>query len=247
MKVPQTSPSALLRYDSVVRVTQYVWLGTARRLRSRFLIAWQEEFGASSPQGVGYRELCRQVPEWSGLASREIDNPIEAAFIEYMIVEPWVDLLTIPALPEGWQASYSTIADIHSVAFHFSKESAGAAPGALMFNLFEIDGPAEMEQGFLMAWPPRGEFKIHEPAVISTVLHQRMLPDARVKAFNRVEATSAEDYAGGIDRFQEAFPRAERKAARRRPRVVSHPSAAISGYSRLQRSPPPNPAFRPKR
>jgi NADPH:quinone reductase-like Zn-dependent oxidoreductase len=80
-----------------------------------------------------------------------------------------------------------------------------------MFNLFEIDGPAGMEQGFLMAWPPRGEFKINEPTTLSTVLHQRMLPHATIKAFNRAEVTSAEDYAEGIDRFQQAFPRAERK------------------------------------
>jgi NADPH:quinone reductase-like Zn-dependent oxidoreductase len=80
-----------------------------------------------------------------------------------------------------------------------------------MFNLFEIDGPAGMEQGFLMAWPPRGEFKINEPTTLSTVLHQRMLPHATIKAFNRAEVTGAEDYAEGIDRFQQAFPRAERK------------------------------------
>ena len=80
-----------------------------------------------------------------------------------------------------------------------------------MFNLFEIDGSAGMEQGFLMEWPARGIFKIKEDALIATVLHQRMLPTATIKAFNRAEVTSAEDYAKGISRFEEAFPRAARK------------------------------------
>lgn len=216
MIVPSASPSSFLRYDCVVRLTQYVPAGAAAASPQAFLAAWTEAFAASSPDGVLYRELCRQVPEWSALAKREIDNPIEAAFIEYMIVEPWVDLSALSAVPATQQASWSITQDVHSVAFRFAKESQ-QAPGALMFNLFEIDGPAGMEQGFLMAWPPRGEFKIHEHTTISTVLHQRMLPHATIKAFNRAEVTSAEDYAEGIDRFQQAFPRAERKAGTEAP------------------------------
>ena len=207
----RTSPSTLLRYDSVVRLTQYLPAKNSATQQDVFIAKWREVFGGSSPEGVLYRELCRQIPEWSDLAKREIDNPIQATLIEYMIVEPWVDLATVPALPETQQPSYSAIQDVHSVAFHFVKEGHLEKPGALMFNLFEIDGPAGMEQGFLMAWPPRGEFKMNEPATLSTVLHQRMLPGARVKAFNRAEVTSAEDYAAGINRFEEAFPRAERK------------------------------------
>jgi hypothetical protein len=171
---------------------------------------------------VLYRELCRQVPEWSALAKREIDNPLEAAFLEYMIVEPWVDLAALPALPASQHEAYSIVQDVHSVAFHFAKESQ-ETPGALMFNLFEIDGSAGMEQGFLMAWPPRGEFKINEPTTLSTVLHQRMLPHATIKAFNRAEVSSAEDYAEGIDRFQQAFPRTERKVAAKGPSTVKPP------------------------
>ncbi len=210
MIVPPVNPSRLLRYDSVVRLTQYVPGAAAAASPDTFVAAWKGEFAASAHDGVLYRELCRQVPEWSALAKREIDNPIEAAFLEYMIVEPWVDLAALPALPVSQREHYSIVQDVHSVAFHFSKEQQ-AEPGALMFNLFEIDGPAGMEQGFLMAWPPRGEFKINEPTTLSTVLHQRMLPHATIKAFNRAEVTGAQDYAEGIDRFQKAFPRAERK------------------------------------
>ncbi len=212
-----SSPSTLLRYDSVVRLTQYVPAENSATAQGAFIAKWREVFGASSSEGVLYRELCRQNPKWSELAKREIDNPIQAAFIEYMIVEPWVDLSTLPSLPDTEQALYSVIEDIHSVAFHFVRQRHQETAGALMFNLFEIDGPAAMEQGFLMAWPPRGEFKMSEPATLSTVLHQRMLPAATIRAFNRAEVTSAEDYAAGIDRFQQAFPRAQRKAGAEAP------------------------------
>jgi NADPH:quinone reductase-like Zn-dependent oxidoreductase len=190
------------------------------------IAAWKEAFAVPSPEGVLYRELCRQVPEWNALAEREIDNPIKAAYLEYMIVEPSVDLSTLPALPVGQQPSFSIIQDVHSVAFRFANEGRQTT-GALMFNLFEIDGPAGMEQGFLMAWPPRGEFKIREQTTVSTVLHQRMLAGATIKAFNRAEISSAEDYAEGIDRFEQAFPRAERKVGaevppKGRPPIRSH-------------------------
>jgi NADPH:quinone reductase-like Zn-dependent oxidoreductase len=212
MDFPQINPSRLLRYDSVVRLTQYVPTENGAMAEDAFVAGWREAFGASSTDGVVYRELCRQVPAWSERAKREIDTPIQAAFLEYLIVEAWVDLTRLPALPYSAEGAYRVLQDVHSVAFHFAKKGGEQRPGALMFNLFEIDGPAGMEQGFLMAWPPRGEFKIHEPATLSTVLHQRMLPEAGIKAFNRAEVTSAEEYAAGIDRFQQAFPRAERKA-----------------------------------
>jgi NADPH:quinone reductase-like Zn-dependent oxidoreductase len=177
-----------------------------------FVSAWKDAFGSSPADGVVYRELCRQVQEWSKLAQKEIDNPIQAQFIEYMVVEPWVNLAQLPPLPPGQESSYTVVEDEHSVAFRFCKESSTQTSGALMFNLFEIDGPAGMEQGFLMAWPPRGAFKFNEQAIIATVLHQRMRPRATIKAFNRVEVTSAEDYAEGIERFEAAFPRGERKS-----------------------------------
>jgi hypothetical protein len=78
------------------------------------IAAWREGFSTSSHDGVLYRELCRQVPEWSALAKREIDTPIEAAFIEYMIVEPWVDLSALPALPPTQHDAYF-IVDVQSL------------------------------------------------------------------------------------------------------------------------------------
>jgi NADPH:quinone reductase-like Zn-dependent oxidoreductase len=205
------SPAKLLRYDTVIRLTLYRREGDTEDA-DKFVTHWKDSVAGQATHGVLYRELCRQVPEWSALAAKEIDNPIDAAFLEYLIAEPDAKFESLPGLPTG-ETGYTLTQDLHTVAFRFTKHRTGEEPGALMFNLFEISGPAGMEQGFLMGWPPRGEFKINDPAVLSTVLHQRMLPDAKIKAFNRAEVTSAEDYAAGIDRFEKAFPRSARKAA----------------------------------
>jgi len=75
-----------------------------------------------------------------------------------------------------------------------------------------------------MGWPPRGEFKIHEAAVRSTMLHKHLVTPASIKAFNRAEITSAAGYAEGIDRFEAAFPRLDRAAGApgTQPPVRSH-------------------------
>jgi hypothetical protein len=124
MIVSTVSASSLLRYDSVVRLTQYIPAAGVAASPEDFTSAWKEAFSASSLDGILYRELCRQVPEWSALAKREIDNPIKADFLEYTIVEPWLDLSALPALPASQQEAYSIIQDVHSVAFHFSASSA---------------------------------------------------------------------------------------------------------------------------
>jgi len=201
----------LVQYDKIIRLTCFK--PKANNASQAALIeAWQQLASASAGTGVLYRELNRQVPEWGRLAAKEIDHPIEAAFLEYLIAEPDTPLSGLTALPPGCAQEYEVTEDLHTVAFRFVKET-DETPGALMFNLFEIDGPAGMEQGFLMNWPPRGEFKIQEHATLSTMLHQRMLEHATFKAFNRAEVTSAEAYAEGIERFEAAFPRGERKVA----------------------------------
>jgi hypothetical protein len=206
----------IVRYDTVIRLTQYRLSDSApaERAIAGFISAWKAAFGGSLSRGILHRELCRQVPEWTALAAKEVDNPIEAHFIEYLVAEPELDLSTIPALPpatEGWNITQ----DLHTVAFRLTKDQAQQAVGALMFNLFEVDGPPGMEQGFLMDWPPRGAFKMKEDALISSMLHQRMLSGASVKAFNRAEVTSAAGYAEGIDRFEVAFPKGRAQGCRR--------------------------------
>ena len=212
MSAFEPSPADVVRYDHVIRLTQYRYAAGSPSPQeiSDFIAAWKEANATAPLSGVLYRELCRQVPEWSALAAKEAQNPIDAVFLEYLIAEPGVDLDAVPALPAGGEQHYSIVGDVHQVAFRFTKPDAGTPSGALMFNLFEIDGPAGLEQGFLMGWPPRGAFKIAETAVRSTMLHHHMLTPASIKAFNRAEIAGAAAYAEGIDRFEAAFPRVDR-------------------------------------
>ena len=245
----ELSPAQLVRYDHVIRLTQYRHRdGAASPWETdEFITAWKQANAAAAVPGVVYRELCRQVPEWTALAAKEVDSPIEAGFLEYLVAEPDVDLDSVAALPPSQSHRYSIGGDLHTVAFRFAKDSAGAPSGALMFNLFEINGPAGMEQAFLMDWPARGEFKINEDAIRSTMLHQRMLTTATIKAFNRAEISSAAAYAEGIDRFEAAFPRAARKNAEGalppgvKPPIRSH----LGLFEIVAVSPPGAPATKP--
>ena len=217
------SPSDVVAYDHVIRLTQYRYREGAPPQPDidGFIAAWKESNAASAVPGVLYRELCLQVPEWSAMVAKEMDNPIQAVFLEYLVAEPGVDLDALNALSTSEAHRYIVVQDVHTVAFRFAKAFTRAPSGAVMFNLFEINGPAGMEQGVLMGWPPRGEFKIKEEATRSAILHQRMLPQATIKLFNRAEISSAAAYAKGIDRFEAAFPRTARVAS-----AGTHPAGA---------------------
>ena len=221
------SPLHILQPHHVVRLTgvSIADQASSEISRPRLREDWRR---AQEPvsNGLLYAELCEQIPEWSALAEAEMDHPIAYDFLEYAVFEPGTPFTTLavsPVLP----ASVSTPLGLFNVSFRFVKENTTKTPGALMFNLFEIDGPPAMEQGFLMAWPPRGMFKIQEDSVFATVLHQRMQRIDRIAAFNRAEVSSAADYASGIARFEHAFPRKDRKGsagegADRKPPIRSH-------------------------
>ncbi|MBV8348885.1 MAG: NADP-dependent oxidoreductase [Mycolicibacterium sp.] len=247
MSAADRNPADLVRYDHVIRLTQYrSSAGIASQAQiDEFIAAWEELNDAPVP-GVLYRELCRQVPEWSAMAAKEMDNPIDATFLEYLIAEPGVDFDALSTVPSSQANRYSVVSDLHMVAFRFVKDVPGAHAGVLMFNLFEIDGPAGMEQGFVMGWPARAEFRMQDEANRSSVLHQRILPRASVKAFNRAEISSAAAYAAGIDRFEAAFPRAQRGAgpgqSGAKPPIRSH----LGLFEIVALAPPGAPAVNPE-
>lgn len=125
MGAADLGPAELVRYDHVIRLTQY--RSTAGRLSQpeidEFVATWMDLTRASVP-GVVYRELCRQVPEWSAMAAKEMDNPIDAAFLDYLIAEPGVDLDTVGALRPSQAHRYTVVDDVHTVAFRFVKPTA---------------------------------------------------------------------------------------------------------------------------
>lgn len=210
MTALDSSPVDVVRYDHVIRLTRFRPTGAmpSRSDIERFVAAWKASNAVAAVQGILYRELCRQMPERSALVDRETDYPIAADFLEYVIAEPEVDLDAIAALPAPETDGYQTSQDLFRATFRFVRQRPGPASRALLVNLFEIDGPAALEQAFVMDWASRGPSQMNEPAIRSTMLHHRMTPHATIKAFDRVEIVGpdADAYVDGIDRFDAGFP-----------------------------------------
>ncbi len=216
------SPLPILNAHHVIRLTGFR-SRTAQTSEVGVAQAWRTMWDAA-PSGLRYAELCEQVPDWNRQAAAEIESPIPFDFLEYAVFEPETDFTSLPALPEMISSRHDIVQGLYTVAFRFAKDDATTSPGAVMFNLFEIDGPPGMEQGFLMNWPPRGAFKIGEDAVTSTILHQRLQAGQMIAAFNRAEVRDAAGYAEGIGRFEAAFPRAQRKGRATEPESHSGPA-----------------------
>ena len=117
----------------------------------------------------------------------------------------------VPSLLEA-QNDFDCFCALYRVDFRLVKDTPGS-PECIMFNLFELNGSPGMQQSFLMNWVPRGNFKTHEAGFFSSLLHESISPNPLFLAFNRAEWKTADDYAGGIERFEAAFPRSDRKSA----------------------------------
>ncbi len=221
------SPVQILEPPHLVRLTGFRAQNApvTSEAAEAFSAAWRAQ-AETVPAGVLYRELCRQVPEWSRKAAAEMDAPILFDFLEYTVLTPETALAALPQLPAEIASGYEMSEALYHVDFRLVSDAAGS-PECLMFNLFELSGPPGLQQGFLMSWPPRGEFKTHEPGFFSSLLHEALLPNAQFAVFNRAEWRDADAYAAGIGRFTAAFPREERKSpgggeAAGKPPVISH-------------------------
>jgi NADPH:quinone reductase-like Zn-dependent oxidoreductase len=200
-----------LQRSHIVRLRAYRPRTAINGIPVNDLIAsWKE---GKLPEGVLYSELCEHVPGWSEQAAAEIDNPSPFALLEYSIIEPEHGADEAPDIISLLSQQFDVVAGIYNLAFRLLNENTDGVPETVMFNLFEIDGTAEFEQGFVMNWVPRAEFRSHDDGFFSAVLHQRITRENQFAAFNRAEVRDAVSYAKGIERFEKAFPREERRAS----------------------------------
>jgi NADPH:quinone reductase-like Zn-dependent oxidoreductase len=190
-----------------------------------FISSWK---ASRVPAGLVYSELCEHVLAWSEQASAEIDNPMPFAFLEYSIIEPEYGSQESPDNIASSSLQFDVVEGIYNPEFRLINEGADGVPETIMFNLFEIGGNVDMEQGFVMNWVPRADFRAHEEGFFSAVLHRRIRRESQFAAFNRAEVRNAASYAKEIERFEKAFPREERrglespKEVRGRPPVRSY-------------------------
>ncbi|GCE31887.1 hypothetical protein KDA_73710 [Dictyobacter alpinus] len=180
----------------------------------QFIAAWQNVVASSpQPQGLIYRELCQQMPEWNAQVHDEAQNPNPYDFIDYTLLSPDVDPTTLPALPAEITKQYATVEGLFTIVHPFVKPELTGNPEALLYNCFEIDGPPAVEQGFVLGWPARGDYQSQQEGFYSAFLHRRIQSDIRIAAFNRAEWQSATKYADTLAGFEQNFPRQARAAA----------------------------------
>jgi NADPH:quinone reductase-like Zn-dependent oxidoreductase len=175
---------------------------------NELIAAWEKR---PLPEGVVYSELCEQVSTWSDEVAAEIDNRSPYALLEYSIIEPEHAANLAPDFMLSMSKQFDVVEGLYKTDFRFLNENTDGKPEAIMFNLFEINGSADLEQGFVLNWVPRAEFRSHDDGFFSAVLHQRIQREFKIAAFNRAEIRDAASYATGIEKFEKAFPREERR------------------------------------
>jgi NADPH:quinone reductase-like Zn-dependent oxidoreductase len=204
----------LVEPDSLLVLTGYEALPEAPRVPDdRFVSAFRELAARQPPTaGLVHRVLYQQVPAWNAKVAAEMEQPIPFPFLDYAILRADIHPASVAPLPPAILDGYRSVSASYQVAFRFVRPDPGGEPEALMFNLFEVSGPPEMLQGFVMGWAPRGAFKAREPGFLSAMLHVAREPGAHIAAFNRSEWRDVDHYARGIAAFEAAFPRAQRGA-----------------------------------
>jgi NADPH:quinone reductase-like Zn-dependent oxidoreductase len=247
-----TRVTDLIEPDSLLVLTGYEPLPGAPRVPDDRFVSAFRELAARQPQSAGlvHRVLYRQVPAWNEKVAAEMEQPIPFHFLDYAILRADVDPASVPPLPSAIRDGYRSISASYQVAFRFVRPDPGGEPEALMFNLFEVSGPPEMLQGFVMGWGPRAAFKARELGFSSAMLHVAREPGARIAAFNRSEWRDVDHYARGIAPFEAAFPRAQRGGTRGpsegpppgqggpSPKVTSH-LGMFSAAASISGAPPP--------
>ncbi len=176
-----------------------------------FIQAWREAAETTQPPGLVYRELCRKLPEAAKTAT-----PIPFPFLEYAVLLPEQDERKPPPLPEVFTESVGAAAALYHAKFRFVENAlTESTPKYVAYDLYELSGPAGLQQGFVMSWPPRGACKSREPGFVAATLQVslRGREPVRFGAFDRTEWQSADLFRAGTKHLTEAFPVNQRQAA----------------------------------
>jgi hypothetical protein len=139
-----------------------------------------------------------------------MELPIPFSFVEYSVLNPSADPMSLPSVASSMSPAEGRVQAAYQVAFRFVADTDNGDPKVVMFNLFEIDGPAAAQHGFTMNWPRRAAYRTRDSGFFSAMLHRPLYAGAHFAAFNRSEWLGPGDYQASIAGFENAFPRAER-------------------------------------
>jgi len=191
----------------------------------QFIAAWRKTVEHDpAPAGLVYRELDQQVPEWCQLISREIQQPNPYTFIDYAVLSPDQDPEQLAPMPESITSQYEVVRANFKVDYRFVSLAKTGNPEMVLVNLYNVNGPPQAEQGFIMSWAPRGAYQSTQPGFYSAVMHHHLEPGSPISTFYRAEWESTDVYERAIDDFNNHFPpgmQSNIQAAGGRPPVTS--------------------------
>ena len=202
------TPMMQLEPRYLVRLTTFE--PTAPLDAAAFIQAWRDAAEAAQPPGLLYRELCRKLPE-----TAEEATPISFPFLEYAVLLPEQNERELPPLPEAFTEQVSATTALYHAKFRFTKDTP-ETPKYVAYDLYELGGPAGLQQGFVMNWPPRGAFKSRQPGFVAATFQVSLRGSGPVQvgAFDRTEWGSADLFRAGIKPLTQAFPVDPRQASR---------------------------------
>ncbi|MBV8843731.1 MAG: NADP-dependent oxidoreductase [Bryobacterales bacterium] len=210
-----TRASAFLERNVLVRLVGYH--NGAKEAGAEFVEKWSLAATDRPPRGLLYRDLARQVPEWGARIAREIQEPIPFEFLDYAVLLADAD---VPEVEDPPADSYQRVTATYEVPFRLFAE-ADVEPEVILYNLFEVIGPPQMVQGFMMGWAPRGDFMSRQDGFFSAALHRLRSGSLPATVFNRAEWRSVAAYEKAMDPFDRAFPQNSRVTLPAGSRVTS--------------------------
>jgi hypothetical protein len=140
-----TRASAVLDRNVLVRLVGY--RNGTEEADPGFLQTWSSVARARRPSGLVYCDQARQVPDWNTRIAREIQEPNPFEFLGYAVLLPDADVRAVEDPPAD---GYEQLAAMYDVPFRLFAE-ADVEPEVILYNLFEVIGPPQMVQGFIMA------------------------------------------------------------------------------------------------
>jgi len=210
-----TRASAVLDRNVLVRLVGY--RNGTEEAGAGFLQTWSSVTRARRPSDLVHRDLARQVADWNARIAREIQEPNSFEFLDYAVLLPDAD---VPAVEDPPADGYERLAAMYEVPFRLFAES-DVEPEVILYNLFEVIGPPQMVQGFMMGWAPRGDFTSRQDGFFSAALHRLRSGSLPATVFNRAEWLSVAAYEKTMDPFERAFPQDSRVALPAGSRVTS--------------------------
>ena len=136
-----TRASAFLDRNVLVRLVGYR-NGTGEA-GAGFIETWSAAAAARPERGLVYRDLARQVPEWSARIAREIQEPNPFEFLDYAVLLPDAEVRAVEDPPAN---GYERVTAMYEVPFRLFAES-DIEPEMILYTSLRSSGRPKWSRG----------------------------------------------------------------------------------------------------